>query len=73
VQFEEVASAQAQWAKPSAEIRSNAQRFHIGVPMATKYVHHLQSKRQLLFQLNGIALSVVFQQVAIATIHQVQW
>jgi hypothetical protein len=45
VQFAEVVSALAQWAKPSAEIKLSAQRFRTGVPMAMKFVHLLQLKK----------------------------
>jgi hypothetical protein len=47
VQFAEVVSAPAQWAKQSAEIRLSAQQFRTGVPMAMKFVHHLQLKKLL--------------------------
>jgi hypothetical protein len=72
VQFAEAESAPAQWARQSVAIQSLVHMFHTGVQMATKFVHHLLSKRQLLFQLNGIAQSAVTQQVAIATIHLAQ-
>jgi hypothetical protein len=72
VQFAEVVSAPAQWAKRSVAIQSLAHTFHTGVQEDMKSVHHLLLKKQLLFQLNGIAQSVVTQQVAIATTHLAQ-
>jgi hypothetical protein len=72
VQFVEVVLAQAQWAKQSAAIQSHVPMFPIGVQMVMKSDHHLQSKKQLLFQLNGIAQNAVTQQDVIATILLVQ-
>jgi hypothetical protein len=69
VQFVEVVSALAQWARLSAEIRLNVQRFLTGVEMATKSVHPLQLKRLLLSQLSGTVQSADYLPVAIATIH----
>jgi hypothetical protein len=47
VQFAEVVSALAQWAKLNAEIRLNALPFHIGAAMDTKFAPHLLLKRLL--------------------------
>jgi hypothetical protein len=69
VQFAEAVLAQAQWVRQSVAIQSLVLMFLTGVHEAMKSVHHLLLKKQLLFQLNGIAQSVVTQQVAIATIH----
>jgi hypothetical protein len=70
VQFAEVVLAPAQWVRQSAAIQSHVLMFHIGVQMDMKFAHLLPLKKQLLFQLSGIAQSVVTQQVVIATIHQ---
>jgi hypothetical protein len=72
VQFAEVVLALAQWVRQSVAIQSLAHMFLTGVHEDMKSVHHLRLKRQLLFQLNGIAQSVATQQVAIATIHLAQ-
>jgi hypothetical protein len=72
VQFAEVVSAPAQWAKQSVAIRLNAPQFHTGAQMAMKSDHHLQLKRPLRFLRNGIAQSADSQLVAIAPIHQVR-
>jgi hypothetical protein len=72
VQFAEAESAPDQWARQSAAIPSLVRMFLTGAQMAMKCVHHLQSKKLLLFQLNGIAQSVVTQQDEIATIHLAQ-
>jgi hypothetical protein len=72
VQFAEVVLAPAQWVRQSAVIQSLVLMFLTSVPMGMKFVHHLQWKKQLSFQLNGIAQSVVTQQVAIATTHPAQ-
>jgi hypothetical protein len=72
VQFAEVVLVPVQWVRQSAAIQSLVLMFPIGVHEDMKFVHHLQWKKQLLFQLNGIAQSVVTQQVAIATIHLAQ-
>jgi hypothetical protein len=69
VQFAVAVSVQAQWAKQSAEIKLSAPSFRTGALRATKFVHHLQSKKLLLFLPSEIAQSVDFQPVAIATIH----
>jgi hypothetical protein len=68
VQFAEVVLAPAQWVRQNAAIQSLVPMFHTGVQMDMKSAHHLQSKKQLLFQLNGIAQSAVTQQDEIATI-----
>jgi hypothetical protein len=72
VQFVEVVLVPAQWVRQSVVIQSLVLMFHTGVQEDTKFVPHLQSKKQSLFQLNGIAQSVVTQQVAIAAIHLAQ-
>jgi hypothetical protein len=64
--------APAQWVRQSAAIQSHVPMFHTFVQMDMKSAHHLPFKKQLLFQLNGIAQSVATQQVAIATIHLAQ-
>jgi hypothetical protein len=68
VQFAEAVSAPAQWARQSAEIRSNAPQFLIGVAMDMKFDHLLQLKKLLSFQPSGIALSAAYPLVAIETI-----
>jgi hypothetical protein len=70
VQFAEVVSVLAQWARQSAVIQSHALMFHTFALTGTRFVRHLQWKKLLLFLLNGIAQSVVTRLVATATIHQ---
>jgi hypothetical protein len=72
VQFAEVVLAPAQWARQSVAIQSLVLMFLTGAQEDMKFVHHLLLKKQLLFQLSGIAQSVVTRQVAIATIHLAQ-
>jgi hypothetical protein len=72
VQFAEVVSVLAQWARPSAEIRLNAHRFHTGVQKDMKFAHHLLLKRLSSFLILGIAQSADYQLVAIRTIRLVQ-